>query len=317
MKNIKDLTTSDVIHCPTEQQATMILELADKAGYRWNTEEKYTEKNRWNQHKETTCYRVVSGTYGPTCDCEGKYIIHKAKDFLLPEKWSIKITEENFSVLTSYYNKQCNTNLYDALFINYYLHSHNHEDESITDNSNDLQTSFTSHDSYFPEISFDVFKEFILNNNEMDKKIIGYKCPTDLYGGQVKAGTIFKSTSSSPTTTPIYIAVDGKGNIIKSHFELPKEIVETWEPVYKEEVALYVVRHDVSKEFVVTIKKDGIHMDGKLIFNITDLNYIIDNFDNVIKYTGYTIKTHSIDIGCRKNISLEVLREIVKIHSTL
>jgi hypothetical protein len=58
-------------------------------------------------------------------------------------------------------------------------------------------------------------------------KIIGYKCPRDLFGGDVKAGTLYvkvcdASHNYKPTCT-------------RSTFWMPKEIVEEWEKVYEEE----------------------------------------------------------------------------------
>lgn len=79
-------------------------------------------------------------------------------------------------------------------------------------------------------ISFKTFKQ-----DNMEKEIIGYKCPSDLYGGLVKAGTVFKSTFFTPTPGSVFVAVDSNYEIINACFELPKEIVETWEPVYKQE----------------------------------------------------------------------------------
>ena len=75
----------------------------------------------------------------------------------------------------------------------------------------------------------------ILKSKSMkNKKLIGYKAPMDLFGGKVVKGTTFKPTSSNPTPTPMYLAVENN-KLINPKFELPAEIVEQWEPVYKEE----------------------------------------------------------------------------------
>jgi hypothetical protein len=55
------------------------------------------------------------------------------------------------------------------------------------------------------------------------RKIVGYKAPFGLYGGRVKAGTIYKQIGGSTN----YGCGDVSG-------VLPVEIVETWEPVYEE-----------------------------------------------------------------------------------
>lgn len=65
-----------------------------------------------------------------------------------------------------------------------------------------------------------------INKNIMEKnnkKIIGYTCPTNLYEDKIKKGDL--------------LIKDSYGNYFLSSTShvLPKEIVETWEPVYEEE----------------------------------------------------------------------------------
>ena len=60
------------------------------------------------------------------------------------------------------------------------------------------------------------------------QKIIGYKAPYDLAGGMVKKGTIYKKVQEDDR----FYAPEGK----ISKTTLPKEIVETWEAVYEDEL---------------------------------------------------------------------------------
>jgi len=74
---------------------------------------------------------------------------------------------------------------------------------------------------------------------QMEKKIIGYKAPYDLFGGNIKAGELFsKVTENSYKTT-------STGSTQYSR-HLPKEIVEQWEPVYNQEYEIgeYVTDDD-------------------------------------------------------------------------
>lgn len=88
----------------------------------------------------------------------------------------------------------------------------------------------------FTEITLEQFKQFVLKEPVMKKKIIGYKAPIDLFGGDVKKDTIYKPTSSHPTPQPKFCPVDDSNKpICGFSYDLPKEIVETWEPVYEEE----------------------------------------------------------------------------------
>jgi len=82
MKNIKDLTENDVIHCPTKKEWKEVLKLNEKNN---------VSAVDWNCYKENTCYspthRDGKGGY-----CSVSYYtnqnktIHKASDFLVEFK---------------------------------------------------------------------------------------------------------------------------------------------------------------------------------------------------------------------------------------
>lgn len=67
----------------------------------------------------------------------------------------------------------------------------------------------------------------------MEKEIIGYKAPFDMFNKKVKKGTIYlidENNSNAEFNSCSWTASCGM-----AYTNLPKEIVETWEPVYKEE----------------------------------------------------------------------------------
>ena len=73
-------------------------------------------------------------------------------------------------------------------------------------------------------------KEFLelLKQKDM-KEIIGYECPMDLFGGEIKKGTVYIEMASGIHYRP-------KETMLRhDNYCFPKEIVETWQPVYKEE----------------------------------------------------------------------------------
>lgn len=84
------------------------------------------------------------------------------------------------------------------------------------------------------DVFFEKYPKFvdnISNNNnkeESDRKIIGYKTPSDLWGGEIKKGELYTPVKNSPTNYQWDADND------ETYF-LPKEVVETWEPVYEEE----------------------------------------------------------------------------------
>lgn len=115
------------------------------------------------------------------------------------------------------------------------------------------------------------------NPNNMNKTIIGYKCPTSIFNGQVKKDTIYKKFSDltySPFETP-------------TMYNLPKEIVESWKPVYAEPEftpgTVVYVEHAVSGctgmqgRYGVIVPKDtkaehGLMESDKHDYKIKDIN---------------------------------------------
>lgn len=65
----------------------------------------------------------------------------------------------------------------------------------------------------------------------MKKEIIGYKCPTDLFNGEIKKDTIYKPLTSKNNVS-YYADRWDKPTLKYSKTNLPKEIVETWTPIY-------------------------------------------------------------------------------------
>lgn len=103
------------------------------------------------------------------------------------------------------------------------------------------------------------------NQSTMERKIIGYLAPTNLYGKEIPQGTIYKVCFNKN-----YYEPEGKTGKEAENLVLPKEIVETWECVYEPEYKTgdyvwikYTVEHcngwkyghDKDKQVLVKIKK--------------------------------------------------------------
>lgn len=86
-----------------------------------------------------------------------------------------------------------------------------------------IEEEFVIMDGY-TKITFEQFKKYVLKQE--DKKIIGYKVPHNLCNGIIKAGSIYVKRNDP---TSYNYSPDGSSN----GFNLPKEIVEKWEPVYE------------------------------------------------------------------------------------
>ena len=137
-----------------------------------------------------------------------------------------------------------------------------------------------------------------------EKEIIGYLVPMDLFGGIVKKGYVFKISNISIGTTAY-------GFNTNPVYNMPKEIVETWEPVYKEVIKFKEVElGNPPRKF--TIYKNKIQVftgSGKFEeFDNKHLSILEDCLDKVLnKIGGYDIKVSAVQIGCVDGVELRLI----------
>ena len=83
--------------------------------------------------------------------------------------------------------------------------------------------------SGYEQITLEQFKNYV---KQKEMEIIGYKCPVDLFGGnpEVVKGTIF--VKHSPQYT--WYAPEKEKEKPAPNYLIPQEIVEKWDPVYRE-----------------------------------------------------------------------------------
>lgn len=62
-KWIKDLTSKEVIHAPTEEIANKLCKKFDELGLKWIGEKSYLNENRWRYFEKNMCYRPNTGGY--------------------------------------------------------------------------------------------------------------------------------------------------------------------------------------------------------------------------------------------------------------
>lgn len=133
------------------------------------------------------------------------------KEFKVPGRWCVKLDENNINTFRKYNNTDwCES----KGFIHSSKVGYNEWNETIVKG--------------YTEITFEQFCKYILNNNTktMERKIKGYKCPTDLFKGRVKKGSIF--SLYSPDKFVMYTPKHTTSGV-------PTEIVEQWEVVYEDE----------------------------------------------------------------------------------
>jgi hypothetical protein len=95
-------------------------------------------------------------------------------------------------------------------------------------------------------------------------EIIGYLCPMDLFDGEVKKGEIYITTHGAHYT------INGRG----FDYKMPKEIVETWQPIYAEPQP--EVKEEKFEPIVVTTLYEFLvmHINGRI--PLSELQALID-----------------------------------------
>ena len=149
----------------------------------------------------------------------------------LPAKWCILRTPDNARTVNMYFN-------YLAKSVNYKSHDTWVYSEVVggTDEYPTYVVDGGDKDYRKPKIlgftpiTFQQFEHWVLSKEipkpaKEQRKIKGYLAPYDLFGDHVKAGHLFIRFNEY-----YYCASN-----IPPQWKLPSEIVETWEPVYKNE----------------------------------------------------------------------------------
>jgi hypothetical protein len=91
----------------------------------------------------------------------------------------------------------------------------------------------------YEEITLEEFKKIYGN---MQKKIIGYKVPYNMFRNNIQKDVVYVKSNN-----PDYYVPEGAFSV----YSLPKEIVESWEPVYEEECkSLYYIGCGKSLYFI-------------------------------------------------------------------
>jgi len=185
----------------------------------------------------------------------------------------IKCTNEEAEKLLKYFKMPVGITVDGKAYYNISPDRQSYAISTLSDNK--IRCWFAFYTIKFPE-------------TEQNKKIIGYKCPVDLFNGRVKAGMIFTSYND------IDLYASKGSDFQKGYFTLPKEIVETWEPVYEQTMKY-------AKNTALLTK------DGRVCGNAIITDYLNDSYVITTDYGGTrTFSEQKVEnqwyIGSVKNI---------------
>lgn len=103
------------------------------------------------------------------------------KEWQLPEKWCVKVTKENAEIIGDFYDKRSFKGYKKYILANdigkYYTSHNKISKNSIFSNAPGSNHDLSQPNAEFPEITFEQFQKYVLNNTKMEnkKEIVGWK----------------------------------------------------------------------------------------------------------------------------------------------
>jgi hypothetical protein len=240
--------------------------------------------------------------------------------FELPEKWCVIRNKENheevnnwFNQHTPYHYKFSSDGTYSTDLVDY-LH----------------YPSATTHEKYLHDrvvegytlLSYDQFKKYVLKENTMEKKIIGYKFKLDAYN--VAAIGLYNKLRYTGNVSPLPLNSEGFHFPVKSNMEtflIKEDLLERWtEPVYEKSSVINIKSEHNNYEIKVSNDDVEVNFGTDLyamrIDIIQQLSVLINRLEDY-KIAGHNVKIDSISIGCQKNIPVSELKKVFKVVDNL
>lgn len=147
-------------------------------------------------------------------------------------------------------------------------------------------------------------KDFIAANSG---EVVGYKAPCDLFDGKIKKGDVPRKSENGYTFDSI-----GLSNY------LPKEIVETWEPVYEKKLVIEFVSIGTKK---VKITNAGVII-GTRAYTILHWENLFEQIkENIVLCSesefSYSIHVETVSIGCEHGVKLKEIENLINVYYKL
>lgn len=278
----------------TREEAQEVFNEASKAPFILTTDDyKYIVKS---SPKNSYCLRShYEEAHGPLLTF--KQWKEMKNKFEVGDEVECDFLQGSSSEATYKYLKRDNIKLGDKLVINRV------EDST----SSELSLRFKGKFFFHPSSSFRLLEKMKIED------IIGYLAPEDLYGGEVKKGTIYIKCHNSA-----YYQPNGYKDI--NNIILPKEIVEQWCPVCKIieksiELGTPARKFTIRKEVIEVISQD--HATYR--FFIANVEELLKTFYEPTTVAGLVVKPTSLQIGCVYGTALteEDLLTLKELYSEL
>lgn len=118
---LKNLTDNDVIHCQTQEEATLLCNELHRLGKIWCNGESYLNNSCWNINKKDTCYNIIKNTLDRIDYCKSRnYTIIPFSDIELEYYYGLKIGDKLPKNIISDWSKKENNFHNNKYWCNYF-----------------------------------------------------------------------------------------------------------------------------------------------------------------------------------------------------
>jgi hypothetical protein len=188
-------------------------------------------------------------------------------EFIVPKQWHINVkTPEQAKVVGRWFDQ---SEFADPSLPNFYENDYNRLGIYGGVRAGDVYGNQVG-----TRITYEQFEKYILkqNNKQNNMEIIGYKSPMKI--GSYPKGELYVQYSSNED---LYIPDSTKDMGSEAFYSIPKEIVEMWEPVYKETSKTLVLG---TSKIKVVISKGKIDVDNGNIIDIVQFKFLYQALTN-------------------------------------
>lgn len=219
------------------------------------------------------------------------------KNFILPKKWCVEVTNEILEDLITLRKTLGKDDFENIRNYTYCLNDGNYSGDHVVRGQ---------------LITTEQFKKYVLKQNNMEKKLLGYKLIKPEYR---KAATAIINNNSFSTIPGIDIKVASTIESFKK-----AGVLDLWfTPVYEE------IKQD--KEFNIpckygsfnlTVKKEGfLYIPDNRVLNVPDIISFCDLRAKQISKYLFTNIVEKINMGCKKEIKVSDLDPLIEYWRTL
>lgn len=233
------------------------------------------------------------------------------EEFMLPKMCCVKITKENKE---TFRNNNIESMPYvDGVIERYFC-------------TNDYKFIYHSPDIYGTEITFEQFKKYILKQEIMEKKIIGYKLKKEVYyingrekyfyNGIVNIGFIHDVNDFNAENINKSIKNLNDGHEVIKNFKAAGVLDLWFEPIYELKEQIYYFG-----QFKVTIKKEGIFHKNERITNFVEEicnKFVLNTYLNAFNHNYVLSSIKFSKTGCENHeTDLTQWKEVLDIYNKM